>query len=151
MKKTFLSILALFICQFIAAQNLETYVPTEEVTGICNKDEIYKMLTNSLTSIPARSSYSNEEIIKRLNSGVPFVSEKKKLNDNCILELIISCEGKLVSCKIGKKTRSVELDSQICKSIQELDSWFAALVKGKKVDSIIYYKIGINNGEFFIE
>jgi hypothetical protein len=123
----------------------------EPIDGVCDNNYVTVIMPfEENGQIKAEPVIGEEELIKRLNTEVPMLEGKTQYNDTISINVIISCEGKLVQSSIGFQTQYPELDEQILSIFQQLETWVPASIKGKKVDSFRIYSFTIKNGEISI-
>lgn len=144
-----LAITALVACigitasaQFVAKMQL-----TEDIEGICDKDEVYALFPSLKGQIEAECPLTIEEIQQRLNAEVQFLKDNPKYKGKGMIGLVINCEGEVVQCKMDNKTKSEELDAQIEAVFNSLGVWKAGKLEGSKVDSSRLFSFTIKKGK----
>jgi len=117
------------------------------ISGVCDNSNVIAILPfPGNGQIKAKAPFTDEEITKKLNAEVDFLKGSLGYNDKGMVNLIINCKGKMVSCKIDNKTRSPELDQQIVDIFSKMLDWKAGTVNGKPVDTVVLYSFKIENG-----
>ena len=140
-----LSLQQIMYCQFVAIMEVK-----EPIEGVCNQKEVYNLISSFSGQVPAVCPVSKDEILARLNNEVKFISENPKHKDKCIVGLVINCKGELVRCKLGPKTKRLELDEQISKVFESLGVWKAGTLDGKKCGYFKALQFKIEERSFFM-
>lgn len=123
----------------------------EPINGVCDNANVVVILPfPGNGQVKAIAPKTKEEIIQELILGVSFLKDKADYNDKGMVNLIINCEGELVRCEVGNKTKSPELDSQIQAVFATLKTWTAGKINDKSVDTVVMYSFTIENGKINI-
>ena len=131
--------------QFVAKMEVK-----EPIEGICDEKEVYALLPFDGQE-KAICPVQENDIVKRLNSEVPFLKDNPKFKGKGMIGLIINCKGEVVQCKMDIKTKSPELDKQIEMVFNSLGEWKAGKLNGQKVDSSVLYSFKIKKGKITID
>lgn len=151
MKKIGLSLLTSFLVLTASAQFVAKMEITEDIPGICDKNEVYSLFPSFSGQVEAKCPVTKEEILRRLNSEVQFAKDNPKYDDKGMIGLIINCKGEVVQCKMDNKTKNAELDKQIEAVFNSLGTWTAGTLNGNAVDSSRLFSFKIKNGQFTFE
>jgi len=146
MKRIIFGLLISFFSINASAQFVAKMEVTEPIEGICNQNEVYALLPFD-GQVAAICPVSEEQILKRLNSEIPFLVNNPRFKGKGMIGLIINCKGIVVQCKMDNKTKSAELDKQIEVVFNSLGDWKAGTLNGKNVDSSKLYSFKIKRGE----
>ena len=123
----------------------------DNIPGVCNNSKIIAIISlPGNGQVKAIAPLTDEEIEKKLNSEVTFLKTYPDYNDKGMVNLIVNCEGEMVSCKIDNKTKSPELDKEIVKVFSILKTWEPGTLNGNPVDTSILYSFTIKNGKIFL-
>ena len=147
MKCLFTIFAFLFTCVSSSAQFVARLEAKEPIPGVCNINNIVVLFPTFKKQEIAVSPVSKEEIQKRLNADVKFLSLHSNYNDKGMIGLIVNCKGQVVQCKMDNKTKSEELDKQIESVFNSLEDWKAGKLKGKPVDTSNLFSFIIENGK----
>ncbi len=147
MKKIILTGIIGLIGISVSAQFVAKMEVKKDIPGICNKDEVYALFPSFKGQDKAVCPISEEELLKRLNSEVPFLKDNPKFKGKGMIGLIINCKGELIQCKMDNKTGNKELDKQIEAVFSSLGEWKAGKLDGKNVDSSVLYSFTIKKGK----
>ncbi len=128
--------------QFVAKMEVK-----EDIPGICDKDEVYALFPSFDGQDEAVCPISEEELLKRLNTEVPFLKENPKFKAKGMMGLIINCKGDVIQCKMDNTTGNKELDKQIEAVFSSLGEWKAGKLDGKDVDSSVLYSFTVKKGK----
>ncbi len=146
--KTLLTALLLFGLHFASyGQYVSTIDIGGEVEGSCDQSKIYSYYANFSGNHSAKTSFSQDEILKRLNAEVTFIKDNPKHKDKGTLALVVNCKGELIICEMDDATKSIELDAQIKKVFNSLGVWKPAQLRGEQVDSCIFYNFRVKKGK----
>ena len=137
-----------FSSLFASAQFIARVEVKEDIPGICNKEEVYALFPSLKGQEVPVCPVSKAEILKRLNSEVPFLLDNPRYKDKGMIGLFINCRGEVVQCKMDNKTKSEELDSQIEKVFNSLGDWKPGKLDGNEVDASELFSFTIKNGKF---
>ncbi|MGL5892649.1 MAG: hypothetical protein ACRC3B_22340 [Bacteroidia bacterium] len=148
MKKAILILFTTFSGLAASAQLVAKMEVKEDIPGLCDKNEVYALFPSFKGQEEAVCSFTKEEILQKLNTEVTFLKDKPKYKDKGMINLIISCKGELVKCKMDNHTSSTELDKQIEAVFNSLGPWKAGKLNGKEVDSSQLFSFNIKNGKF---
>ncbi|WP_461632974.1 hypothetical protein [Labilibaculum euxinus] len=147
MKKIFLVLISTVLIGFTAsAQFVAKMEVKEDISGICDKNEVYALFPMMDGQDEAICPVSKDEILKRLNAEVKYLKDKPKYKDKGMIGLIINCKGELVKCEMDNETQSPELDKQIEEVFNSLGEWKAGKLNGKAVDSSRLFSFKIKKG-----
>ncbi len=150
MKSLILVLIAsVFIGYTASAQFVARMQVKEDIPGICDKNEVYALMSFIEGQEEAVCPLSKDEILKRLNAEVKFLKDNPEYEDKGMINLLVNCEGKLVRCKMDNKTQSTELDKQIEEVFSSLGEWEAGKLNDVDVDSSILFSFVIKNGKFY--
>lgn len=117
------------------------------IPGVCDNSKVISVLPfPGNGQVEAKAPLSDEQLTERLNKEVSFLEGKTNYEDKGMVNLIISCEGKMVRCEIDNKTQSPELDQQIVAVFAQMLEWEAGSLNGKAVDTSVLYSFTISNG-----
>ena len=121
----------------------------EPMEGICDNSKVYAILPfDGNGQEEAEHAMSNEQLIKRLNEEVQFLSENSSFNSEGMINVWINCKGQLVKVETDKETGTPELDKQILSIFRTLEKWSPATMHGTPVDSMLIYSFEIKDGKF---
>ena len=119
----------------------------ENVPGICDKKNVYVLFSTLEGQEEPICPVTKDEILRRLNTEVTFLKDHPKFKHKAIIEMVISCQGIAVQCKMNKKSKFTELNKQITAVFSSLGTWKAGKLNGKEVDSSQIYSIVIRKGK----
>jgi hypothetical protein len=148
MKRSILVLLAIIIWVNVSAQFVATMEVKEDIPGLCNRDQVFVLLSAFKGQQEAVCPVSNEDILKRLNSEVTFLKDNPEFNDKGIISLIINCKGEVVQCRMDNKTKNPGLDKQIETVFNSLGKWTPGKLKKRAVDTCRLFGFNIVNGVF---
>jgi len=146
MKKTILTVLIGLMGLTASAQFVARLEVTEDIPGVCDKDDVYVIFPSLDGQEKAVCPISEDEIVKRLNSEIDFLKTNTKYKGKGMIGLIVNCKGEVVKCKMDNKTRSEELDKQIEIVFNSLGDWKAGKLNGKDIDSSLLFSFKIKKG-----
>lgn len=129
-----------------SAQLVAKMQVTEDIPGVCDKNEVYAFFPMFGGQEEAVCPVSEDEILRRLNAEVQYIKDHPKFKAEGMIGLIINCDGKLVQCKMDNKTGSDELDKQIEAVFNSLGEWKAGKLEGFPKDSSKLYSLKIRKG-----
>lgn len=148
MKKTSLILLTTFWALTVSAQFVAKMEVKEDISGICDKNEVYALLPSFKGQEEAVCPMTKEDILQKLNAEVTFLKDNPKFKDKGMIGLVINCKGKVVKCKMDNKTKDPELDKQIEAVFNSLGTWKAGKLSGKEVDTSRLFSFVVKNGKF---
>lgn len=151
MKKLSFLLLTLTLSLTASAQMEVIMEMTDNVKGLCNKNEVYMLIEAIDGQKEAICPLEKSEILKRLNTEVAFCKSNPGHNDKGTVDLVISCKGKVVKCAMGIKTKSPELDKQIETVFNSLGVWKPGTFNKKAVDSEAIWGLKVVDGVFTFE
>ena len=138
---------SLFIVMNLNAQFVAKVEVKEHIEGICNEKEVYSLFPMFGDQKEALCPVTKNEISRRLDSAVTFLTENPKHNDKGMVGIWINCKGEVVKCEMDNKTKDATLDSQIVAVFNTLGKWQAGLLNGKPVDSLKLFSFEIKKGK----
>lgn len=152
MKKIILLLFAVLIYNASPGQFVARMQPkdTDTLTGVCDRNNIYTLLSLFKDQQEAVCTVSDKNIEKRLNDEVAYLKEHPEVDDKGIVNIVINCKGEVIQCKTDNKTKSEELDKQILAVFTSLTDWKPAKLNGKKVDSLRLFGFDIEKGKITI-
>ena len=132
----------------VSAQMVAKMISKEVIEGLCDVNEVYALMPYfDKTQIKAVCPFSEEEIVKKLNSEVQYLKDNPKYKGKGMVNLVINCKGELVQCKINDaKEKTKELDEQIVAVFISLGVWQTGSINGKDVDSSDHFTFKIKKG-----
>lgn len=146
MKKLTLFLLVSTFSLAASAQLVATLQLTEDVPGICDKENVYALFPGFEGQVEAVCPMTEDQIVQKLNAEVAFLKENPKYKDKGMMGLLINCNGEVVQCQMDNKTKSPELDKQIEAVFNSLGEWKAGTYKGIEVDTSLLYSFTIKKG-----
>ncbi|MGB4931750.1 MAG: hypothetical protein WBP43_17345 [Chitinophagales bacterium] len=146
MKNIFFLIILCACTSMLSAQFVDKMVVDEEISGICDKNEVYALFESFKGQDEAKSQFTEDQIEQKLNTDVAFLKENVKYKDEGMIRLIINCNGEVVQCEMDNKTKSEILDEQIVAIFKALGPWTAGELDGKAVDSVLLFSFEIKKG-----
>ena len=129
-----------------SAQLVATLQLTEDVPGICDKENVYALFPGFEGQVEAVCPMTEDQIVQKLNAEVAFLKENPKYKDKGMMGLLINCNGEVVQCQMDNKTKSPELDKQIEAVFNSLGEWKAGTLNGIEVDTSLLYSFTIKKG-----
>jgi hypothetical protein len=148
MKKILVTLILTFLSAISFAQFVARAEIKEDISGICDKKNVYALLAMLKGQKEAVCSVSKSDIEKMLNDSVQFIKDKPDYEDKGMVNIIINCKGEVVQCKIDNKTKSTELDEQVVNVFKTLTSWKPGKLNDEKVDSLRLFSFEISKGKF---
>lgn len=146
MKKLTLFLLVTTLSLAASAQFVAKLQLTEDVPGICDKENVYALFPSFEGQVEAVCPMTDDQIVQKLNAEVAFLKENPKYKDKGMMGLLINCNGEVVQCKMDNKTKNPELDKQIEAVFNSLGEWKAGTYNGKEVDTSLLYSFTIKKG-----
>lgn len=120
----------------------------EPIPGMCNPNTLYTIIPlpgqNQTDAIPP---ISEDELAKRINGESSFLKNHPDLSAEGMLNLVVSCEGKLLKCEMDKKTDHPELNQEILTFTEALQQWQPAKIADKQVDAMVLMSFTIVEGK----
>ena len=151
MKKTLITVMLLSFGLTLFGQFVAKMQVKDDIPGLCDKNEVYALLSFIEGQIQAKCPVSEDDILKRLNSEVTFLKDSSNYQDKGMINLIINCKGEVVQCKMDNKTKNSQLDKQIESVFNTLGKWKSGKLDGRKVDSSRLFSFTIVNGMFTLK
>jgi hypothetical protein len=150
MKKIILILLTVYTgltasAQLVAKMEVKEYIP-----GICDKNEVYALISSFKGQVEAVCPLTKDEILIRLNTEVSFLKDNPKYKDKGMIGIIINCKGEVVKCQMDNKTKNADLDKQIEMVFNSLGNWKSGKLNGKEVDTSKLFSFKIKNGKFIL-
>ncbi len=68
----------------------------EDILGICDKNEVYALLSSFEGQSKAICPLTKKDILKRLNSEVQFLKDNPKYKDKGMIGLVVNCMREVV-------------------------------------------------------
>lgn len=146
MKKLTLFLLVTTFSLAASAQLVAKLQLTEDVPGICDKENVYALFPSFEGQVEAVCPMTEDQIVQKLNAEVAFLKENPKYKDKGMMGLLINCNGEVVQCKMDNKTKNPELDKQIEAVFNSLGEWKAGTFNGQEVDTSLLYSFTIKKG-----
>jgi len=132
--------------QFVARMEIK-----EDIPGLCDKKNVYALLSMFKGQKQAVCPVTNDTIEARLNREVVFLKDYPSTNDSGMVNILINCKGEVAACMMDNKTHSPELDKQIVAVFNTLGAWTPGTLDKKKVDSSRLWAFKIENGTITID
>ena len=96
MKKIILLFVLISLAISVNSQLVMKLEVTEDIEGICNKDEVYALFPDFKNQKKAIYPISKEKLLEKLNSELDYLKIKKKIRAKVIVHLIINCKGEVI-------------------------------------------------------
>ncbi len=151
MKKFLFAILIISLINNLSAQFVAIVQVDQDIPGLCNKNKVYSILSLTGGEDPV-CPLSDNQIQTRLNKEVIFPTDSaSSYKAEGMVDIWISCNGKMVLCEMDKNTTSPDIDQQIVAIFSSLGTWKAGKYNGKNVDSMVIFSFTIENGQFKVK
>ncbi|OQP65386.1 hypothetical protein A3860_17115 [Niastella vici] len=147
MKSIIILAIAVLKLSGLSAQFVAKVEVKEPIQGLCNDKEVYSPFPMFKGQKQAVCAVTDEEIVKRLDSGATFLKDNPKTKDKGMVGLWINCKGEMVKCEMDNKTKDATLDSQIVAVFSALGKWEAGSIDGKPVDTYRLFSFEIKKGK----
>ncbi|MDX5326908.1 MAG: energy transducer TonB [Bacteroidota bacterium] len=108
----------------------------EPVEGICNQEKVYVLLPfMEKTQQEATCQLTDEELSKKLQEEVVYLSDHPDLNAEGTIGVMINCKGRNVKTDVSTASEYPELDEQVMAVFASLTKWTPGGINGVPVDS----------------
>ncbi|MFN8310606.1 MAG: hypothetical protein U0T73_11655 [Chitinophagales bacterium] len=147
MKKILFVLVLSLAIQETNAQFVSRLDITENIPGLCDKNETYALFNAFKGQEQAKCPITKEAILARLNKELPFFKSHPELNDKGEVTLMINCKGEVIQCKMEKKFENEALNTQVLAIFNSLGIWLPGKLNGREVDSSELYRLKIKDGK----
>ncbi|RYG02367.1 MAG: hypothetical protein EOO02_10715 [Chitinophagaceae bacterium] len=127
--------------QFVARVDIK-----EKIEGICDANNVIVVIPMYKGQTKAVCAVADSTIVRRLNTEVEYLKDKKDDNDQGIVRILINCKGQVVKCDTDKKTKDPILDEQILAVFKTVTFTKPAKLKKANIDSLVFWSFEIANG-----
>lgn len=115
---------------------------TLSINGLCNNKKVYRQ-----TDVEIKYTAGSNEFINFINVNIEIPAKYKKNKGLITLEMIVNCEGKMISSKLISGVNAW-IDAEVLAVLRQAKKWYPAKIKEENVDAYRTIRIHFNGKKF---